>query len=258
MLSVIPLSAFDDNYIWMLQNDNNAEVFVVDPGEAAPVLTALEHNNLTLAGILLTHHHQDHVGGVQTLLDHFTVPVIGSDKSTIPSITQKVKGGDQIMVLGTRFQVIDVPGHTLDHIAFFSDQPKQPLLFCGDTLFAAGCGRIFEGTPQQMYASLIKLSLLPKNTAVYCAHEYTLTNLNFAKTVEPDNNILEKHIITCKQLRNQNLPTLPSSIGKELQINPFLRSDKNSVKNAAQIYIGAPISSIAKIFEVIRAWKDDF
>lgn len=258
MLSVTPLSAFNDNYIWMLQNGNNAEVFVVDPGEAAPVLKALQHNNLTLAGILITHHHQDHVGGVKELLDQFTVPVIGSDKSTIPSITQKVKGGDQIMVLGTTFQVIDVPGHTLDHIAFFSEQTKQPLLFCGDTLFVAGCGRIFEGTPKQMHDSLIKLSLLPSNTAIYCAHEYTLTNLDFAKTVEPDNNIIKKYIIKCKQLRNQNLPTLPSSIADELQINPFLRSDQNSVKHAAQIHIGAPIASTAEVFKVIRAWKDDF
>ena len=258
MLSVIPIPAFSDNYIWMLQADNDTGVFVVDPGDAEPVLETLENNNLTLAGILITHHHQDHVGGIEKLLSRFEVPVIGPQNTAIKGITRSVKDGDQVQILGLTFQVMEIPGHTLDHIAFFSDQPQNPLLFCGDTLFVAGCGRIFEGTAKQMHTSLTKLAALPSNTEVYCAHEYTLSNLLFAQAVEPENRSLASHILTCKELRLNNRPTVPSLIGRELQINPFLRSDQESVKAAAQSYSGQPLDSPAEVFRATRDWKDHF
>lgn len=258
MLSVIPIRAFNDNYIWMLQVDGDACVFVVDPGDAGPVLATLEANNLTLVGILVTHHHPDHTGGILQLLDRFDVPVIGPQNAAIRGITRYVKEGEQVDVLGCTFQVMEIPGHTLDHIAFFCDHPQQPLLFCGDTLFVAGCGRLFEGTAQQMYTSLTKLAALSNGTQVYCAHEYTLGNLQFALAVEPENNSLKSHIQVCRELREKNIPTVPSTIGKELQFNPFLRSDRQSVKAAAQSYSGESLASAVDVFRVIRGWKDHF
>ncbi len=258
MLSVIPIPAFSDNYIWMLQAGNDTGVFVVDPGDAEPVLATLKSNNLTLAGILITHHHQDHTGGVEKLLSRFEVPVIGPRNTAIKGITRSVKDGDQVEILGLTFQVMEIPGHTLDHIAFFSDQPGNPLLFCGDTLFVAGCGRIFEGTAEQMHASLTKLAALPSSTEVYCAHEYTLSNLLFAQAVEPENKPLASYILACKKLRLHNKPTVPSLISRELQINPFLRSEQKSVKIAAESYSGQSLESPAEVFRATRDWKDHF
>lgn len=258
MLSVTPIRAFNDNYIWMLQANADAGVFVVDPGDAGPVLTTLEANNLTLAGILVTHHHPDHTGGIKRLTDRFKVPVIGPKNTAIRGITRSVNEGDRVEVLGSTFQVMEIPGHTLDHIAFFSDQQDQSLLFCGDTLFVAGCGRLFEGTAQQMYASLKKLAALSDRTQVYCAHEYTLGNLQFALAVEPENNALKSHIRVCRELREKNIPTVPSTIGGELKFNPFLRSDRQSVKAAAQSYSGELLASAVDVFRVTRGWKDHF
>lgn len=262
MLSITPICAFSDNYIWLITNPKNEDnrAFVVDPGDADPVIETLEQQQLNLAGILITHHHPDHVGGVNKLLAYSNAPVTvyGPDNPAIDNITHRLKEGESADVLGVRFTVIEVPGHTLDHIAFYSDQLSVPVLFCGDTLFAGGCGRIFEGTPKQMHASLQKLADLPANTAFYSAHEYTLANLNFASAVEPDSPQLQAYIEQCRTLREQNTPTLPSTIGNELRINPFLRSGQNSVKSAAEAHAGEPLTGPVEVFRVTREWKDRY
>lgn len=262
MLSIVPIPAFSDNYIWLITSSAQASrrAFVVDPGDAGPVIGYMEEHQLTLAGILLTHHHPDHVGGVEKLLDYagMGVSVIGPDNDKIPYISRYVKEGDRLEVLGVGFDVIEVPGHTLDHIAFYTDQTPAPSLFCGDTLFVAGCGRIFEGTAAQMYESLSKLASLPGNTVFYCAHEYSLSNLRFAQVVEPEREALESYVAECEELRRQNTPTLPSTIAKELDINPFLRSKQASVKAAAEAYSGEQLDDPVEVFRVTREWKDNF
>lgn len=258
MLSISPISAFSDNYIWLITL--NEQAFVVDPGDAGPVIEHLEANNLKLNGILVTHHHPDHVGGIAELLEYADrdIPVFGPHNSGIKVITRNLKEGDQVEILGVAFDVIEVPGHTLDHIAFYSDTTPQPILFCGDTLFAGGCGRIFEGTPAQMHASLEKLAKLPPNTQFYAAHEYTLGNLAFAQAVEPDNEALKRYTAECQSLREKGIPTLPSTIGNELQINPFMRSRAESVRRAAEARNASVLSDEVEVFRVTREWKDSF
>ena len=262
MLSIVPIPAFTDNYIWLITNSaySSKRAFVVDPGDADPVIKHLEAHQLTLAGILLTHHHPDHVGGVEKLLEYagLGVSVIGPYNEKIQYMSRSVKEDDRLEVLGVGFSVLEVPGHTLDHIAFYTDEPSEPALFCGDTLFVAGCGRIFEGTAAQMHESLSKLARLPGNTTFYCAHEYTLSNLRFAQAVEPESKELESYIEECEALRRQNSPTVPSTIAKELTINPFLRSDQTRVKAAAESRSGVMLNSPAEVFRVTREWKDNF
>jgi len=221
MLKVLAVPAFQDNYVWLVHDGVHAAV--VDPGDAAPVLDALKAHRLSLSAILLTHHHADHVGGVPALLRGHDVPVFGPAREDIPQITQPLTEGNTIAVpdLGLKLAVLDVPGHTRGHIAFFS--PDNAWLFCGDTLFAGGCGRLFEGTPEQMVASLTKLASLPDTTQIYCAHEYTLANLRFAREVEPGNGELTTRIKLEQAKRDQGLPTLPSTLGTEKATNPFLR-----------------------------------
>ena len=255
MYSVKPLPAFTDNYIWLLETSDRRCV-VVDPGESGPVLTELNSRNLKLEAILLTHHHGDHVGGVRDILARFPVPVYGSADSRVPFIDRPVKDGERIQVLGETFLVIAIPGHTLDHIAFFSETPV-PRLFCGDTLFAAGCGRIFEGTAEQMHTSLNKLSRLPDSTEIYCAHEYTLSNLRFALSLEPDNSLLLQRFAQCQELRSRNQPTLPSRLDLERATNPFLRSD-DPVLQAAVQQSGASANSALEVFTQVRRLKDSF
>jgi hydroxyacylglutathione hydrolase len=235
MSLLLPIPAFSDNYIWLLAKDDKA--WVVDPGEAAPVLAALKSSNLTLAGILITHHHPDHTGGVAALLKEFPVPVFGPENSPASNlIDNPLKDKENIRIGTWQFSVIAIPGHTLDHIAFYCAADK--ILFCGDTLFSAGCGRVFEGTYEQMYQSLLKLAALPSDTKVCCAHEYTLSNLRFAVTIEPANQDIINYQKQCEELREKNQPTLPSSIGLEQRINPFLRckgleqfSERRELKN---------------------------
>ncbi len=261
MLSISPIPAFNDNYIWLITSAEQPEqAFVVDPGDSEPVIQYLKDNNLTLGGILITHHHPDHVGGVANLLAFAgnNIPVFGPHNPKIEHITRKLKEGEQVEVLGTAFSVLEVPGHTLDHIAFYSDKISEPTLFCGDTLFAGGCGRIFEGNAAQMHASLDKLAKLPSDTQFYAAHEYTLGNLKFAKAVEPESEALQQYIEECEARRQQNIPTLPSSIGNELKINPFLRSQQESVRRAAESRSGEAISDEVEVFRVTREWKDNF
>lgn len=252
MISVDPIKAFSDNYIWCLSNPEG-EAWVVDPGDAAPVEEHLRQRDLTLQGVLITHHHFDHVGGVASLTKQRDIRVVGPQTAT-PEINEPVAGGDRITLLGSEFDVIAVPGHTLDHIAYYGNT----LLFCGDTLFAGGCGRLFEGTPEQMHASLARISSLPGATRVYCAHEYTQANLAFAAAVEPDNTALQSRIQKVEQLRQQGLPTVPSQLADELATNPFLRADQPSVRDSAEEYASIRLSDDIGVFAEVRRWKDNF
>lgn len=256
MNNLLALPAFDDNYIWMLHDGRRA--FVVDPGDAAPVHAALDERQLELAGILVTHHHGDHVGGVDALRPRLQGPVYGPARERIPQPFTPLKEGDQLELLGLRFSVIDVPGHTAGHIAYLqTDATREALLFCGDTLFSGGCGRLFEGTPEQMHQSLSKLSALPADTRVCCTHEYTLSNLRFATAVEPGNAELAAYRRRCEQLREQGQPTLPSSIGTELDINPFLRCAVPEVMASAMAE-GATAREAVPVFAALREWKNGF
>jgi hydroxyacylglutathione hydrolase len=255
-MNLVALPAFADNYIWMLHD--GAQAVVVDPGDAQPVADALDRMHLQLAAILVTHHHADHVGGVDALRARLQGPVYGPAREAIPRPFEPLRDGDVVQVLGSRFQVIDVPGHTAGHIAYAQlDTPKAPLLFCGDTLFSAGCGRLFEGTPAQMLQSLSRLAALPSDTRVCCTHEYTLSNLKFAAAVETDNAQVASHTLHCQSLRAAGQPTLPSSVALELQINPFLRSREPAVISAARAQ-GAASSDPVDVLAALREWKNRF
>jgi hydroxyacylglutathione hydrolase len=256
-MTLIPLPAFNDNYMWVLHDGRRA--LVVDPGESEGVLTWLGSEGIALDAILVTHHHGDHTGGVDTLRQATGAQVIGPAREVVPEPLQRVADGDTIELLGLRFEVLDVPGHTSGHIAYHcADVDGQPLLFCGDTLFSAGCGRLFEGTPQQMLASLDRLAALPDNTRVCCTHEYTLSNLRFARAVDPDNADLLAYEQHCQSLRERNLPTLPSSIGLEKQINPFLRVRAPALSEAARRHAPETPSEALGVFTTLRAWKNVF
>jgi len=258
MLTVVPIPAFNDNYIWMLQRQGTHRVVVVDPGQAQPVLKQLQAQQLELEAILVTHHHQDHVGGIKALLDFAPVPVYGPDNPAIDSITQPLREGSSVTVLDETFQVLEVPGHTLDHIAYFSDSATQPLLLCGDSLFSAGCGRLFEGSAEQMFTSLSKYTGLSPETLVYPTHEYTLANLNFAMAVEPDNLALHEYQSWCIKLRETGQPTLPTTIAREMAINPFLRSSEPSVTKGVAKHFAMPLADPVSVFRQTRLWKDQF
>lgn len=263
-MNLIALPAFTDNYIWMLHDDTQA--WVVDPGDARVVKTALQRNSLQLQGILLTHHHADHTGGVDELREAAGCQVIGPAFEKMPEPCERVSGDDQIQALGLTFKVMDVPGHTAGHIAYYCKNINgKPLVFCGDTLFSGGCGRLFEGTPAQMLASLDSLAALPGNTRVCCTHEYTLSNLRFARTVEPDNRALAQYEQQCIALRASGQSTLPSSIALELQINPFLRSRLPSVRQALSQFnpqfnpqLKPLLADEATCFAALREWKNEF
>ncbi|MFT4615306.1 MAG: hydroxyacylglutathione hydrolase, partial [Bacteroidia bacterium] len=218
MHDIQAISAFSDNYIWLLCDREAGQAFVVDPGDAAPVIAALEQQQLNLSGILITHHHFDHVGGLQTLCDRYAPVVYGPCNPAIDGIQHALVAGDRIEALGLSFDILEVPGHTLDHIAYFHG-PDHPVLFCGDTLFAGGCGRLFEGTPPMMLESLRSLAVLPADTQVYCAHEYTLANLAFAQAVEPNNQVLSERVAAAQATRERGEPTVPSELGLELATN---------------------------------------
>lgn len=252
MIERIP--AFTDNYFWLFHQPGERAALVVDPGDAAPVELALARYNLDLAGILVTHHHADHIGGIGKLLQGRDVPVYGP--ASIDQVSRPVAEGDSLNLAGTTFNVMAVPGHTLNHIAFFA--PEEPLIFCGDTLFAGGCGRLFEGTPQQMWRSLSRIAALPAETRVYCAHEYTESNLRFACAVEPDNTALKNRAKTVHRLRLSGEATVPSTLAEELATNPFLRAGNDAVRQAAMGHAGRSLGDAAEVFRVIRQWKDQF
>lgn len=282
-MHLTPIPAFNDNYLWLLQDGRRA--LIVDPGDAQPVLDVLQARQLQLESILVTHHHPDHIGGVDTLRDATGAKVFGPARERIPEPFTHLRDGDTVRALGLDFQVLDVPGHTAGHIAFYlpptlsasrdalppegappawgGPAPDgnvldgRPLLFCGDTLFSGGCGRLFEGTPAQMLASLDRLAALPGNTRVCCTHEYTMSNLRFALAVEPDNGELIGYHARCAALRDRGEPTLPTSIAQELLINPFLRTRQPAVVAAAR-RLDPEAHDDNTVFAAIRQWKNQF
>jgi len=284
MLTLIPIPAFADNYLWLLHDSKRA--LVVDPGDAAPVSRYLKAHALQLESILVTHHHADHTGGVNELREATGAKVYGPAAERIPAPYTPLVEGDSVTAMDLNFEVIEVPGHTSGHIAFFCaptlftscnalppegaglarggpslrpppDMNHRPLLFCGDTLFSGGCGRLFEGTPAQMLTSLDKLAALPSDTQVCCTHEYTMSNLRFALAVEPDNRALIGYHARCAALRANGEPTLPTSIAQELLINPFLRTRQATVMAAAQRFDPAAHDDNT-VFAAIRQWKNQF
>lgn len=266
MLVIKPIPAFSDNYIWMLQKDSSQKVVLVDPGDERKIIKFLEQEGLQPVVILITHQHYDHTGGVEKLMKIYpdvklvcpdktiSDPPLSIDLPVTNLITHPVTGGDKIKIseLNLSFDVIDIPGHTLDHVAYVGGGH----LFCGDTIFGCGCGRLFSGTAEQMTASMEKLSALPADTKVYCAHEYTLDNIGFAKWVEPDNvDLLQRDEIELAK-QEKGKPTLPSSIDLELKTNPFMRYSIPQVKKAAENFSGKKLATDAEVFAVIREWKD--
>jgi hydroxyacylglutathione hydrolase len=266
MFDIIRIPAFKDNYIWLLRKGMNA--VVVDPGDARPVLDVLEREGLNLSSILVTHHHKDHQGGVTELLARFPAAVFGPATESITAITQPLHGGESIRLnsLDVEFQVLAVPGHTLGHIAYYG----AGCLFCGDTLFGAGCGRLFEGTPAQMFDSLSRIACLPEETAVYCAHEYTESNLRFALAVEPGNRHLQRRVDEVAVMRAKGLATVPFPLRLEKETNPFLRCDEPEVLASARGRMAgvggtagdpataAAIATPSAVFAVLRQWKNEF
>ena len=259
MVLVHAVPAFRDNYIWMLCGEENGETprtaAIVDPGDAAPVLRALDTYDLTPVAILITHHHSDHIGGVTELLDHFSIPVYGPANEAIPFLTHRLREGAQVDIPGyPLLEVMDVPGHTAGHIAYRGEK----LLFCGDTLFAGGCGRLFEGTAEQLYASLQKIAMLPEDTWIYCAHEYTLSNLNFAHEVEPGNSDLQARIQRSLILRQAGKATVPAELGTEKRTNPFLRCDAPAIVAGVSQHTGRALAPGVETFAALRRWKDEW
>ena len=256
MYKLIAIPAFLDNYLWLLHD--GVDALVVDPGDAAPVLSVLQAHNLRLSQILVTHHHPDHTGGVDALRQATGAVVYGPANERIPKPFLRLSEGESVKALGVDFNVLDVPGHTAGHIAYYApDVNGKPLLFCGDTLFSGGCGRLFEGTPAQMLASLDKLATLPGETVVCCTHEYTLSNLRFALAVEPDNQNLVAYNAQCQRLRTSGQPTLPTTIAQELLINPFLRTRTPALISSAK-HFDAAAHDDTSVFAAIRQWKNQF
>ena len=272
-LVIVPVPAFKDNYIWLMVRGRSAAI--VDPGDAAPIEAALSKLDLSLDAILLTHHHPDNMGGVAALVarrESATLPVYGPRSEAIAGVTHPLDDGDRIALptVGLDLTVLAIPGHTRGHIAYFCDRrdaahavaassiDTPALLFCGDTLFACGCGRLFEGTPSQMHASLTRLAALPVATHVYCGHEYTLANIRFARAVEPDNAALAEREASAIATRARSQPTLPSTIALERETNPFLRCDVSAVRLAAQKMTSAAAATDIATFAALRKWKDAF
>ncbi len=260
-IRITPIPAFQDNYFWVLEDTAAKTAILVDPGDAEPVLKYFQQTDTRLIAILITHHHMDHIGGISSLVkQNPQVTVYGPLNESIPGVNVLLQEGDRVSVAGfsLNFNVIDVPGHTSGHIAYYTNEYSTPLLFCGDTLFAAGCGRLFEGTAEQMYRSLEKIAALPGNTRVFCAHEYTMSNIAFAKQVEPENKALIEFERNVKLMLSGGRPSLPSNIAQELAINPFLRSSQPAVIKAAEKYAGRSVYKPVDAFGIIRRWKDSF
>ncbi len=256
MYQITPIPAFKDNYIWLLNQPGSDKATVVDPGDAAPVLEYLQNHGLQLANILVTHHHWDHSGGIPALKARYDCRVFGPAGESIEGLDQRLREGDEISLddPDTCFRILDIPAHTSGHIAFVDEKN----LFCGDTLFAAGCGRLFEGSAAQMWHSLCKLAALPDATRVYCGHEYTLANLQFARQADPDNHKVIQRLEKVARQRDEDQVTLPSTIGLERETNPFLRCHLPPLASVAAGRSDATPESPEQVLAVIRAWKDQF
>ena len=253
MLSVEPIKAYTDNYIWLVSTNEGS--IVVDPGESKEILNLIDSNEIDLKGVLITHHHYDHTNGLLDLTNKMNLEVYGPEK--IEGINNIVNESDKFSLIGINFEVIEIPGHTLDHLAFYSPNNEDPILFCGDTLFAGGCGRVFEGTFEQMFMSLKKISKYPKETKVFCGHEYTLSNLKFALEVDKDNKDLVNEFNNIEKLISSDIPSLPTNLNKELKLNPFLRCHDIDIKNKV-IEKFDIIDDELQIFTALRKWKDNF
>lgn len=255
-ITVYPLPILKDNYVWILIDKSKKAALVVDPGEARPVSDFLNQHHLKLWAILLTHHHGDHTNGVGALQQACDGNVFGPLNDQISTVTHPVTGNDAVNIAGfpISFEVMDIPGHTLGHIAYYT----KGMLFCGDTLFAAGCGRIFEGTPAQMYDTLQKIAALPEDTKIYCGHEYTLNNLKFAETVEPSNLAIKQKIASVTALRDQGKPTLPSTMADEKATNPFLRCTSKELIASVEKHVGHSLPTPLEVFTALREWKNAF
>lgn len=250
------LRIFSDNYIWLIVNDENKNVVAVDPGDSKSLQNFLIKQNLKLTDVLLTHHHADHVGGVLNLIKHNSINVYGPREENISGVTHDLQDNQEVHLqsVNINFKILFIPGHTLGHIAYYNS--KHKILFCGDTLFSAGCGRIFEGTAQQMYDSLQKINSLPDDTLIYCTHEYTLNNLKFALSVEPDNIDIQNRIDIVKSKLEQGKPSLPSMLSDERKFNPFLRCDKSTIINSLQKKLNVKIDANLQTFIYLRKLKD--
>lgn len=261
MLTITPIPALESNYFWVIRPHHDQQaVYVIDPGDAAPVIDYLQQHDLTLAAILITHRHRDHTQGINGLVEHWQVPVYGPESDLIPQVTHLLSDGDLLQLDGVTFNIIAVPGHTWEHIAYFvnAKDDAAPLLFCGDALFAGGCGRRFDGTAEAMWDSLQKLAALPDDTLIYCAHEYTQANLAFAVAVEPDNSELRDRFAQVQHTRAQGNITLPSSILLEKRTNPFLRCQQPGIKIFAENGAKQSLDNPATVFGALRAIKDNW
>lgn len=256
MLNIQAVSAFNDNYIWFIQEPNSRKLLIVDPGDAKPVIEAIEQQQLTPVALLITHHHSDHIAGIKELVKHYDIPVYGPKYEDIPSLTYPLTASDELKIDSAfpSLSVLDIPGHTSGHIAFLIEDN----LFCGDTLFGAGCGRLLGGTAEQLHHSLQLIASLPEQTNIFCAHEYTQANLNFATHVEPHNAEIRQRIVDTDALVKNGKPSLPSRLSLELKTNPFLRCQQPEVIQAAQQFSGQPLPSPAAVFTTLRSWKDQF
>lgn len=258
MLEIIPLPALgnQNNYIWLLKNKASNHIAIVDPGESEPVLQKIESESLIPVAILITHHHWDHVNGIADITAKYDIPVYTPKTESVSGSTHAVSEGDTVVLdeLDLTLNILDVPGHTSGPVAYYSDE----IVFSGDTLFAAGCGRLFEGTPAQMHTSLSKFKALADDTLIYCGHEYTVANLQFAATVEPENKVIKERLADAQKLRKKGQPTVPSTLAIEKQTNPFLRCDVESVINAVSQYSGRKLDNSQDVFAAVRKWKDNF
>lgn len=255
MMQVIPVPAFKDNYIWLITNKDFQHTAIVDPGDAEVVLTALKERDLTPIAILITHHHRDHVGGIEGILEQYPdLPVYGPTKDVIPHITRAMPEGSEVELkeLDTKLSVMEISGHTAGHIAYYGED----CLFCGDTLFAGGCGRVFDGTMEQLHHSLQRIARLPPDTNIYCAHEYTINNLSFAKWVEPDNQDIDARQEMCFDLLDNDQATVPFKLEEEFKTNPFLRTHVPEVIQRAEGVAGREAKTPAEVFAMLRIWKD--
>lgn len=254
MPAITPIPIYRDNYVWMIVQGSRC--WLVDPGDGAPVIDYLRNHNLALEGVFITHKHWDHVDGLRALVAEFPAPVYGPGPDLVTGVSHTVSDGDRLAMGDLDLLVIAIPGHTFEHLAYYA--PSAGALFSGDTLFSAGCGRVFDGTIEDLFESLERIKSLPADTQIFAAHEYTLANLAFAATVEPDNEARDRYQQECLELRQRQLPTLPASLATERAINPFLRTDSKQIKQRVEAYFQTRCYSERELFRLLRRWKDTF